>query len=139
SRRGAYSPATSTPSSSNGFYPLTQDEERRAANNTPQRGNLSNRSKDDEDLLSSLEELSHHSTQKWLSSHPDLSVLKMLEGLKTELPPLDDTSSGPSKPPDINSLDSATATLLQLSDPSNTFPDISTDIITESEDPFFNL
>uniref|UniRef100_A0A0K2U1Q7 C2H2-type domain-containing protein n=1 Tax=Lepeophtheirus salmonis TaxID=72036 RepID=A0A0K2U1Q7_LEPSM len=85
-----------------------------------------------------FDELSNNQTEKWLLNHPDFCIIKMLDGLKTELPPFIDLSTELSKPPDINSLDNATAHLLQMSDPSTTFPDISTDCnsIYDNDDPF---
>merc|ERR1719150_161583 len=94
-----------------------------------------------------------NNTAKWFQEHQDINAGKILDGLlslKTEFP--DDSSNGSNpgssssmdKPPDMASLDHATANLLQMSvpDPSTTFLDIGTDIggcASLYEDDPFNL
>ncbi len=82
----------------------------------------------------------HSHTAKWFSEHPDINPAKVFEGLltvKTEFPyPIE--AAKVEKPPDLSSLDSATANLLQMSvpDPSTTFLDIGTDSSMYEDDPF---
>ena len=102
------------------------------------RGSILDMDLDFEDLPTSAS-----STAKWFSDHPDINAAKVLDGLlnlKTEFPPGHE-NMGLSKPPDLASLDHATANLLQMSvpDPSTTFLDIGTDLGGTSlyeDDPF---
>ena len=78
---------------------------------------------------------------KWFADHPELNPSKIFEGggslsLKSEFPYPTETKI--EKPPDISSLDTATANLLQMSvpDPSTTFLDIGTDSSMYEDDPF---
>lgn len=100
------------------------------------------------DMDLDFEDLPAPATAKWFSDHPDINAGKVLDGLlslKTEFPEetTSNNSSGPEKPPELTSLDHATANLLQMSvpDPSTTFLDIGTDIGGTSlyEDDPFNL
>ena len=102
-----------------------------------------------------LPQAANSNTAKWFQEHQDINAGKILDGLlglKTEFP--DDNSNGSNpgssssggsmdKPPDMASLDHATANLLQMSvpDPSTTFLDIGTDVGGASlyEDDPFNL
>ena len=100
------------------------------------RGSILDMDLDFEDLPTSSS-----STAKWFSDHPDINAAKVIDGLlnlKTEFPV---GQSGSDKPPDLASLDHATANLLQMSvpDPSTTFLDIGTDLGGTSlyeDDPF---
>ena len=107
------------------------------------RGSILDMDLDFEDLPTS-----NSSTAKWFSDHPDINAAKVIDGLlnlKTEFPPPMNggrpDNLGSDKPPDLASLDHATANLLQMSvpDPSTTFLDIGTDLGGTSlyeDDPF---
>jgi len=98
---------------------------------------------------SSSPPLTQGSTARWFADHPEINPAKVFEGLtalKQEFappPPAPPHAAPPPatelKPPDLVSLDTATANLLQLSsvpDPSTTFLDIGTDSSMYEDDPF---
>jgi len=86
------------------------------------------------------------STRKWISDNPDLSPLKALEQIPFKPDPgQDHHHQDLPKPPDLDTLDRDTASILQLAvpvpDPSSTFLDIGTDFgpVSFYEDDPFNL
>ena len=86
------------------------------------------------------------STRKWISDNPDLSPLKVLEQIPFKPDPgQEQHHQDLPKPPDLDTLDRDTASILQLAvpvpDPSSTFLDIGTDFgpVSFYEDDPFNL
>ena len=86
------------------------------------------------------------STRKWISENPDLSPLKALEQIPFKPDPgQEHHHQDLPKPPDLDTLDRDTASILQLAvpvpDPSSTFLDIGTDFgpVSFYEDDPFNL
>ena len=86
------------------------------------------------------------STRKWISDNPDLSPLKALEQIPFKPDPgQEHHHQDLPKPPDLDTLDRDTASILQLAvpvpDPSSTFLDIGTDFgpVSFYEDDPFNL
>ena len=86
------------------------------------------------------------STRKWISDNPELSPLKVLEQIPFKPDPgQDHHPQDLPKPPDLDTLDRDTASILQLAvpvpDPSSTFLDIGTDFgpVSFYEDDPFNL
>ena len=86
------------------------------------------------------------STRKWISDNPDLSPLKVLEQIPFKPDPgQEHHPQDLPKPPDLDTLDRDTASILQLAvpvpDPSSTFLDIGTDFgpVSFYEDDPFNL
>ena len=107
-------------------------------NNFGNNGALNNNNLDIDSLdFDTIQPETSH-TAKWFAEHPDINPAKVFEGihLKTEFPY--PTDAKVEKPPDITSLDNATANLLQMSvpDPSTTFLDIGTDSSMYEDDPF---
>ena len=103
---------------------------RRNINNNNNKGSILDIELDFEELPQAAN--NSNNTAKWFQEHQDINAGKILDGLlslKTEFP--DDSSNGSNpgssssmdKPPDMASLDHATANLLQMSvpDPSTTF------------------
>lgn len=89
-------------------------------------------------------EFNESATRKWISENPDLTPLKVLDyDFKNEA--TETHHSEVKKPPDLDTLDRETATILSLAvpvpDPSSTFLDIGTDFGHSSlyEDDPFNL
>jgi len=86
------------------------------------------------------------STRKWISDNTDLSPLKVLEQIPFKPDPgTEHHHQDLPKPPDLDTLDRDTASILQLAvpvpDPSSTFLDIGTDFgpVSFYEDDPFNL
>jgi len=85
-------------------------------------------------------------TRKWITDNPDLSPLKVLDHISFKPDPAPDQHhQDHPKPPDLDTLDRDTASILQLAvpvpDPSSTFLDIGTDFgpVSFYEDDPFNL